>query len=340
VGRNAPAHLERIDWGGPVSWVHIPLRSSGSPARLAFELGALGLDARRRGVKLVHGLAYSCPIVAPGVATVVTLLDLTWIHDPSSVTPTARHMFRLLTATCGRAADRVIAISEAAREDLVRTAGIPGRKIDVTPLAAAAPVSRAGSTAAAVRARLDLPGRGPVLLCVGQVTPNKNHEVVLRALPLIPDAVLVVAGRRTEHQAGLEALAARIGVSSRIAWAGFVSDPDLEDLYALADVLVLASLHEGFGLPIVEAMVRDVPVACSDHGAVGEVAGDAAMTFDPRDPADVATAVRALLSDATLREDRVARGRRRARALSWEATARATLDSYRRALNPAAASGR
>jgi glycosyltransferase involved in cell wall biosynthesis len=332
VSRDAPAGLESCDWGGPVHWIRLPVHASGSPARLGYELALMGVAARRRGIDLVHGLAYGCPLFAPGVATVVTLLDLTWLEYPRTVTPTARRMFQILTATCGRSADRVIAISEAARADLVRKARIPADKIDVTSLAGATPGRQAATPATELRSRLQLPERAPVLLCVGQVAPHKNHEVLVRALADLPEAVLVVAGRTTGHERRLAELAAELGVVERIRWAGFVEQAGLEGLYSLADILVLPSLQEGFGLPIAEAMERGVPVACSGRGALAEVAGGAAELFEPSDAGAVAAAVRTLLGDAGRRGALIDAGHARASALTWQRTAEATLASYGRAL--------
>src|SRR6185369_2098261 len=99
--------------------------------------------------------------------------------------------------------------------------------------------------------------------------------------------------------------------------AGWVSDADLEGLYAAATCMVFPSLAEGFGLPVLEAMRRGVPVACSSTTALGEVAGDAALTFDPESVDAIRAAIRQLLSDAARRERLVQRGRERAAQFSW-----------------------
>ena len=329
LGTGAPADLDGLD----ADWVRLPLKSSGSPVHVGYELAVLGLDARRRGVDVVHGLAYSTPAVAPGVATVVTLLDLTWWHQPDAATPLARRMFRLLTEVCGRSSDRVVAISETAKADLVATAGIPPGKIDVTPLGVRPTPLAPATPEAELRERLSLPAGAPVLLCVGQLTRHKNIVALIRALPQLPDARLVVPGRATEHRDELEALARRLGVRERLVLPGFVGDADLEGLYALADGFALPSLMEGFGLPLLEAMRRGVPVACSNVSALPEVAGDAALLFDPRDDASVLGALRQLLADQALRARLTEAGRRRAAEHTWERTARATLASYERALS-------
>jgi glycosyltransferase involved in cell wall biosynthesis len=332
VGRGWDDRWRDQNWAGQVRWVSLPMKSAGSPVRLAYELCLLGMDARLRRVDVVHGLAYACPVIAPGVATVVTLLDLTWHHHPTTVTPAARRMFQMLTATCGRSADRVIATSETVKRDLVRTAGIREAKIDVTPLGSPPAGSGEQTGAASLRSRLELPDHRPVLLCVGQIAPHKNHEVLLRALPMVPDAMLVVVGRTTAHQRRLAALSTELGVADRVRWTGFVDAPTLEALYTLADVLVFPSLSEGFGLPIVEAMARGVPVACCDRGAAAETAGGAAELFDPTDPAALGHALSLLLTEPARRSDRIAAGHARAAVLSWRRTARGTLQTYRRAL--------
>ena len=112
---------------------------------------------------------------------------------------------------------------------------------------------------------------------------------------------------------------------------GWVSPADLEGLYAAADCFVFPSLREGFGLPVLEAMRRGLPVACSNRSAVPEVAGDAALTFDPSRPSEIAGAVTRILGDPALARDLTERGRARAAEFSWKRTAEETLASFERA---------
>lgn len=113
-----------------------------------------------------------------------------------------------------------------------------------------------------------------------------------------------------------------------------MSAADLEGLYAAADAFAFPSLHEGFGLPVLEAMRRGVPVACSDRSTLPEVAGDAALLFDPEDAGSIRAALESLLHDAGLREWLGDAGPARAALFSWDATAAATAAVYRRALGP------
>jgi glycosyltransferase involved in cell wall biosynthesis len=112
-----------------------------------------------------------------------------------------------------------------------------------------------------------------------------------------------------------------------------VSAADLEGLYALAACFAFPSLYEGFGLPVLEAMARGVPVACSDRASLREVAGSAALVFDPEDPRSIANAVTRLLDDPAEAERLRVAGRAQASRFTWEATARGVLETYRRALS-------
>jgi glycosyltransferase involved in cell wall biosynthesis len=334
VGQGAPADLEARDWGGEVNWVRVPAKSTGSPVHVLIELLWLGLDARRRGVDVVHGLAYCTPILAPGVATVVTLLDLTWKHHPETVSRLARTMFGLLSPLCGRTADRVVAISEHGRADLVGELGLDPDGIDVTPLGVSSRPLVEATPEAQLRDAYGLPDSAPVVLCVAQISRHKNLGALVRALARCqtPGVRLVVPGRHTPHRDELKTLAAREGVLDRVVFPGFVMEADLEGLYALADAFVLPSYAEGFGLTVLEAMRRGLPVACSNASSLPEVVGDAALLFDPHEPAAIAAAIDRLLLDAELCADLRQRGRARAASLTWDLTAELTLASYRRAL--------
>jgi len=146
-----------------------------------------------------------------------------------------------------------------------------------------------------------------------------------------PDAVLVMPGAPTPHEQELRALAERMGVSERIRFPAFVPDADLEGLYRVARCFVFPSLYEGFGLPVLEAMRRGVPVACSDASSIPEVAGDAALYFDPLDSAQIADSIRRLLDDDALASRLIAAGRERQRGFSWRRTAEGTLECIDRA---------
>jgi glycosyltransferase involved in cell wall biosynthesis len=121
-------------------------------------------------------------------------------------------------------------------------------------------------------------------------------------------------------------------VDSDVRFLGWVTRSELDDLYAAADCFAFPSLYEGFGLPVLEAMARGVPVATSGRSSLAEVAGDAALTFDPEDERSIAASLQRVLTDSSLRERLRAAGCERARLFTWERAAELTVASYRRAL--------
>jgi glycosyltransferase involved in cell wall biosynthesis len=187
-------------------------------------------------------------------------------------------------------------------------------------------------------ARRRLAVRGPLLLTVGAIFNRRCLPVLLRATSRLvrrhPTLALEVVGEnRTVPPLDLPRAVRALDLQDHVRLAGFVSEEGLADRYAAADVAVFLSEYEGFGLPVLEAMRRGVPVACSDRGALAEVAGDAALLFDPGDQQAVTSAIRRLLRDRELRAELVRRGRARVARFSWRRTAELTLDSYRRALS-------
>jgi glycosyltransferase involved in cell wall biosynthesis len=212
--------------------------------------------------------------------------------------------------------------------------GIRAELIDVVPLGLGSVRRAAPLDERDARARFDL-GERRVLLSLSAKRPHKNLLALIGALARLPAAerpVLVLAGYPTAHEAELRERAASEGLDADVRFPAWLSAEELEGLWALAEAFVFPSLYEGFGLPVLEAMARGVPVACSNASSLPEVAGEAALLFDPHDEAAIAEALQRLLGDRALREQLRSRGLDRVSEFTWERTARLTLASYRRAL--------
>ena len=147
-------------------------------------------------------------------------------------------------------------------------------------------------------------------------------------MPAPERPVLAFVGYGTDR-GGLPARARELGIERDVRPLGGISPARLEDLYATAALLITPTRYEGFGLPVLEAMARGVPVACSDIPVLREVAGDeAAVWLDPADPATIASAMRTLIADGPDVERRRVAGRERAARFTWDATAQATAEVY------------
>ena len=337
VGRDVPRMLLTSPWSDEVEWVQMPVTTK-TPLHVAAQATVLPVAARRKRLDVLHSPANGGPPITPGVARVVTLLDLIWLHQREHWdSPTAMRKLAFFSRISARSAHRVITISGSARDDLVANFDLPHDKIDVAPLGVKVPEPAAAPQD--LRERLQL-GDDPIVLCVAQKRPYKNLGVLIRAMSELGDqsGTLVLPGAPTAHEAELRSLAETLGVADRMRFLGWLSEADLDGLYRVATCFVLPSLIEGFGLPVLEAMARDVPVACSNRPALPEVVGEAAILFDPEDQSAVTAATRRLLTDDDLRSRLVGLGRERVRLFPWERTAEATVASYRRAVEARATS--
>jgi glycosyltransferase involved in cell wall biosynthesis len=329
VNRDARRGLA-AELGEGVRSVVVPV-SARSRAQWAFgELALVSLAARRARVELLHSMANFAPAWGD-FRRVVTIHDLQYRAVPDLLTRPARTATHALVSLAARGAHRIIAVSAAGREEIVAGLGVERQRIDVV-LNGVRPAP-ATQSSAGVRERHGL-GQRPVALAVATNLPHKNLPVLIDALALIsPEQrpMLVIVGHGTDNGA-LHAQAIALGVAQDVRPLGPCSTEELDSLYALAGCLVLPTLHEGFGLPVLEAMARSVPVACSDIPALREVAGEAALYFDPHAPAVIAARITDVIADTGLAERMRERGRHRAATFSWTAAAEGTLASYRRAL--------
>jgi len=333
VSREAAAAREG-PWHELTSVVTVPVSARNRVQWVFGEQALLPALAARAGVQLVHSLASTAPLRGR-FKRVVTVHDLIYARFPETHAGLRGLGMRVLVPAAVRRCDRVIAISQSTRSDLVELLDTPTEKIDVVPQGLGGVGRQRPLPAEQTRARLQL-GERPVLLSLSAKRPHKNLATLIDALASIEPSrrpVLVLPGYHTAHETELERRASAAGVHASVRFLGWCSGAELEGLWAIASAFVFPSLYEGFGLPVLEAMARGVPVACSDASSLPEVAGDAALLFDPHDARAIAAAVERLLGDRGEAERLAARGLERARQFSWERTARATLEVYRRALD-------
>ena len=283
--------------------------------------------ARKARIDLLHNMQNTAPAM-PRVPQVTTILDVIYKRYPETHAGIMAAGVALLVPLAARRSRRILTLSEAAKDDITHYLQVDRDRIDVTPLgpglAEDVPPMPEAELRAATRARR----RADRIDRLRQGAPQEPRAAVRgnRHGRGRPAALLVAPGFETVFEPEL-----RKRAGERVRFLGWVDDDELEGLYRAATCFVFPSLAEGFGLPVLEAMVRGTPVACSRIGALEEVAGGAALYFEPTDTEEMAHAIESLLADANLRTWLREAGRERAKEFSWARTAEATIASYERA---------
>jgi glycosyltransferase involved in cell wall biosynthesis len=333
---NREAQAAGGPWTELLPSVTVPVSARSRAQWVLGEQTMLPRMAARAGVELLHSLASTAPAHGP-FRRVVTVHDLIYARYPEAHSGWREKGMRVLVPLAARRSDRVIADSNSTRADLIELLGLSAERIDVVPLGLGAGRRETPMEERLLRERLRL-GDRRVLLSLSAKRPHKNLAALIGALARLPAderPVLVLPGYPTWHEAELRERAEAAGVGADVRLIGWISSVELEGLWSIAEAFLFPSLYEGFGLPVLEAMARGVPVACSNSSSLPEVAGDAALLFDPHRESEIAEAMRRLLAEPELRGRLRALGRERAKLFSWERAARLTLESYSRALSPA-----
>ena len=267
----------------------------------------------------------------PKLGTLLTIHDLRDLALPDAGSVLRRAWFRARFAKTAARARAIVTVSNAMRDEILDRLGLPEDLVHVVPNGVSSSFRRATPVEMeAVRARRGLPAE--YLLYVGVLERRKNLDLLLDLYGIAGGGgtagfpPLVIAGRGGPDEGRLRRRVAREGLSARILFVGYVPESDLRALYSGAALLLMPSVYEGFGIPVLQAFAGGTPVVCSNRGALLEVAVDAALTVDPTDVEAWREAVTRVLDDGELRERLAINGRARADRYSWTAAARRFLE--------------
>jgi glycosyltransferase involved in cell wall biosynthesis len=284
------------------------------------------------GVDLLHSMGFVTPLVRVRPA-VVTVYDLSFIHYPERFRPLQRLYLTSQTRRSCREARRVVAIAEAGRQEVHRLMGVPLERIDVVrPGVDEAFCRRPAGEVAAFRQREGLPER--FILHVGTLQPRKNIPVLLEAVARLrrPDLLLVLVGGKGWYYEEIFARVEALGLGSQVRFTGYVDDEALPLWMQAAAALVFPSVYEGFGMPVAQAMAVGTPVVAANTSAIPEVAGEAALLFEPEDVEALAAHLVTVLDDGETAGVMRERGLAQAARFSWAESGREMAAVYRRAL--------
>jgi glycosyltransferase involved in cell wall biosynthesis len=321
---------------GDIAPVRLPLpRVALYEAWNTFGVGGPGAFSRRlRTVDVVHAPSLAVPPKG-NAALVVTVHDAAPLLFPETYTRFGRRFHEHGLAAAARRADVVIAPSHAAADELATRAALPHERIRVVPHGVLQGIA-AEATVQAARAAVGI-GADPYILWVGTLEPRKNVGVLLEGFRRLverddpPHRLLLVASPGW-LQTGAEVRAAAAALGDRVRITERVGDEQLVALYRGADLFAFPSIHEGFGLPVLEAMSQATAVVCADIAALREVGGDAVRYADPADPQAWALALAALLADDADRRRLGDDAQARAARFGWDECAARTVAVYREIL--------
>lgn len=271
------------------------------------------------------------PLYAP-CPQVISILDLSYKYFPELFTSRDRFQLGLWGSYSAKNAAKIITISEASKNDIMKFYGIPDERIVVTPLGIREDLGYRTEDVSMETLKEKYKINKPYILFVGTLQPRKNIERLIEAFSKLrtvnselSNHQLVIVGKRGWLYEPILAAPEKYGVTDSVKFLDSVTDEDISAFYKNAECFVLPSLYEGFGLPVLEAMQYDCPVITSNISSLPEAGGDAAVYCDPESVDDIAQQIKKVLSDSALREDMVKKGREQVKKFSWEKTAKQTL---------------
>jgi len=313
-----------------------PIKASFRPARVLWEQFILPLQAKKYKIEVLHSPGYTAPLLA-FCRSIVTIHDMNCFHYPEDFSKLTTFFLKLLVTLAARRSDKIITVSRNSKKDIVQILEISESKTCV--------VYEAGSSHLSVPIAIENKVRGKpkqryginkrFILTVSVSHPHKNLYRLMKAYDILYrkyqiDCQLVIVGVKGRAQSVLVSLVKELSLQKRVVFTGWIPNEHLSLLYSQADLFVLPSLFEGFGIPILEAMAHGTAVVSSNNASLPEVAGDAALLVDPYNVEEIAEAMHRILTDETLRAALIKKGFNRASQFSWEKTARETLEVYKK----------
>ena len=313
-----------------------PDKAGGPLRRALWRMHGIVDDLVRDGVKLYHGLSGELPvgIREAGIRTVVTMHDVIFMRHPEWYGWLDRKIYAWKFRKTCLEADRIIAISECTKRDVMLFGGVPAEKIDVIYQSCGTRYKMRESEKKKheVHTAYMLPER--YIVSVGTIEERKNVMLAVKAMRLLPDDVsLVFVGRTTPYGERVKRYAARNGLGRRVKFLHDVPADDLPAIYQMAEACVYPSRYEGFGRPVIEAIQSGLPVVACTGSCLEEAGGNATLYVDPDDVCAMADAVKKVLKGAPAREERIAAGLDYIRRFENDGVAQRVLEVYDEILN-------
>jgi glycosyltransferase involved in cell wall biosynthesis len=309
-----------------------PVSAFSQTRRYLFEQLQFPKLLRKNRIDIVHSLGYVSPLFAP-CSSIVTIHDINYRAFGDAMPISRRWALAFFVKESARRANRVITVSEFSQREILKAFNLPSNRVIVTHEAPRISSKLNTNEDLLVPTFNRLGIKCPYIIAFSSQSPNKNIPRLLSAFSYAREQYklphqLVLVGHQPVDQ-----LLNFIPSDDAILFTGYLDDSTLQTVLSHAQILVFPSLYEGFGLPVLEAMVSGVPVVCSDKASLPEICGDAVEFFDPLSVKDMAKKIVQVVLDPVLQEILREKGFKNVKRFSWEKAARKTLSVYKDVFN-------
>lgn len=305
-----------------------PVRGHNRKARYLYEQLILPKLVKKERLDVLHSCGYVGPLHL-SCPHIVTIHDLNYIAFGKQMEPIRRSTLAFLVPRVAQRAQKIIAVSEFSRSEILRHLKVEPHKVCVVHEAPRGRRLSASSCAEKIRAELNL--KSPYLAAFSSLSPHKNIPVLLEAVarisPLYPYKLVLIG--HTPPGSAIEQRINQLSLGHLVVCTGYISDEAAEAILQGATLFVFSSLYEGFGLPALEAQQAGTPLVCSKAGSLPEIAGDGAIYFDPCSVDSLTQAIRTVLDDQALQAELKRKGYANLARFSWHKAAMETLALYR-----------
>lgn len=310
----------------------LPFRASNKVLRVLFEQLALPFYVLRYKIEILHSLGYVAPLIN-FCSSLVSIHDLNWHFYPEDFNVFEGAALKFLVPNSARICDLVVTVSDSSKRGIVDILGVPKKKVKV--VYAGTPKLEKPYSISRLK-KLGIYKK--YIFTVSASHPHKNLITLIKAFLILKkksyDLNLVVAGLRGRAHKNVQNFIKKNYLSEDIKILGWVSDKDLSTLYKYSEVVVLPSVHEGFGFPLVEAFSFGKPVVSSNAFSLKEVAGNAAHLVNPLEPDQFADGIARILDNPRYKNKLIKLGEKRFKIFDWRKSARELLNIYQELVNP------
>ncbi len=288
----------------------------------------------RHRIDLVHSLGYVIPLRS-SCRSVVSILDIVYNY-PGAYSFLKRQILRILILASARRADHILTISENSRKQIISQFHVQPEKVTVSLLAHKKRENDSEQKWIELKSRLGI--TKDYIMAFSSFSPSKNIPMLLKTFARLQKELnkkinLVLVGHKPGRGISLNDLTIALNLQESVVFTGYLSDNDLSLVLNHATVFVFPSLYEGFGLPVLEAMSSGIPTVCSNVASLPEVAGDAALFFNPISLDEITNALKSLMTNSNLRNELIIKGYKNVKRFSWADTAAITMGIYKRLIS-------